>query len=246
MRIIDINCDLGEGMPNDAAIMPYISSANIACGYHAGDEVTIRKTIELCMHHHIAIGAHPGFQDRQHFGRKEHNLTFWQYYDVVIEQLHILKKVTDSTGTFIHHVKPHGALYNMAASREEIALAIVSAVKDFNKDLILYGLSGSQLISTGNAAQLKTASEGFADRRYRNDGTLVPRTASGAVINDFDAITQQVLQMTRTQTVTTADNKIIPIVVETICIHGDEPNAADVARRIHEILNAHKIVIRSK
>jgi UPF0271 protein len=166
MISIDLNCDMGEGMDNDALLMPFISSANIACGYHAGDEEIIKKTINLSLQHGITIGAHPGFADKENFGRSEQQLSNEQFYDLISEQLTILQKFIDEAGTVLHHVKPHGALYNMSAKDPLLANIIARAVKDHNASLILYGLSNSHSINEAEKLQLKTASEVFADRTY--------------------------------------------------------------------------------
>ena len=151
MRTIDLNCDMGEGMSHDADIMSYISSVNIACGYHAGNEEIMKRTIDTALHYNVAIGAHPGFADKENFGRKEIYLSREGYYDLIIEQLTILKKITDSFNTTIHHVKPHGALYNMSARDKTLASIIAQAIKDFDNKLILYGLSGSESIREAKA-----------------------------------------------------------------------------------------------
>jgi hypothetical protein len=164
---VDINCDMGEGMGNDEQIMPFITSANIACGYHAGDISTMQKTIELCLKHDVAIGAHPSFFDRQNFGRTAIQLSAEEIYELIIQQLLILTEVANAFNTKVHHVKPHGALYNQSAKESSIATIIAKAVKDFDNQLILYGLSGSESIKQAQATGIKTASEVFADRSYQ-------------------------------------------------------------------------------
>ena len=175
MLSIDLNCDLGEGCANDNEIMPLISSANIACGYHAGDEHTIEQTIKSALKNNVAVGAHPSFFDKENFGRKEFLLSEDEYYKLIIEQLSIIQKIAKKCGTKLHHVKPHGALYNVSAKNKSIANIIAKAVNDFDKNLILYGLSGSYSISEAEKYKLKTASEVFADRTYQSDGSLTPR-----------------------------------------------------------------------
>lgn len=246
MTSIDLNCDMGEGMLHDAAIMPFISSANIACGFHAGDADTIKRTVELALHHKVAIGAHPGFYDKENFGRTEMFLSDEIYYDLVLDQLNLLKKITDSFNTKLHHVKPHGALYNMAARNKALAAVFARAIKDFDDTLILYGLSGSYLIKEAKALQLQTASEVFADRTYLNDGSLTPRSQTNALIQDEPTCIKQVLQMVQHQTVTSAHNKIVPVVAETICIHGDGAHAVEFAMLIHQNLKANHIAIKAK
>jgi 5-oxoprolinase (ATP-hydrolysing) subunit A len=236
MLICDLNCDMGEGMNNDAAIMPFISSANIACGFHAGSGDIIRQTIDLASKYNVHIGAHPSFHDRENFGRKEMHLSSDKLYAVVIEQLIKIDLIAKEKGAVLHHVKPHGALYNMAAKDSEMARTIAQAVKDFNEDLVLYGLSNSFLISEAKAAGLKTVNEVFADRTYQDDGSLTPRSQKNALIEDDDQCIQQVMQMINEGKVTTTSGKTNPIVADTICIHGDGKHAVSFAKKIHEAL----------
>jgi UPF0271 protein len=245
MISIDLNCDMGEGMANDAEIMPYISSANIACGYHAGDEETMRRTIELSLKHNVAIGAHPGFNDKENFGRKEMNLPDDECYGLVMEQLSIIKRIANELGAFIHHVKPHGALYNMAAKDNSLASVIAKAVRDLDEDLMLYGLSGSSLVTEAKLSGLQTASEVFADRTYQDDGTLTPRSDRNALIEDEATSLQQVLQMIQQQSVTSVNNLTVPIKAETICIHGDGAHAVEFAKRIYLTLRENNIAIKA-
>ena len=233
----DINCDLGEGIGNDALIIPFITSANIACGYHAGDIDTMHQTIAICLKHNVSIGAHPSFLDRENFGRIEINLPVDDLYELIIQQLIIFSEVADSFGKTINHVKPHGALYNMSAKDAFIANIIAKAVNDFDSNLILYGLSGSHSISEANRMGLKTASEVFADRTYQDDGSLTPRSKHDALIIDADKMIQQVSQMINDGTVTTVSGKSIPIKAETICIHGDGKHAVEFAKAIHKLLS---------
>lgn len=234
--IIDLNCDMGEGIGTDAAIMPFISSANIACGYHAGDEATMKKTIQLALEHNVCIGAHPSFFDTENFGRKEMHLTSSEIYDLVLAQIKILDKIAKSLNTKIHHIKPHGALYNMSARDASIAKTIAKAVKYFDPGLILFGLSGSHSIQQAEEAGLKTASEVFADRSYREDGSLTPRSEPGALIENSDVVVKQTLQMIKEKKVTATTGKIIPINAETICIHGDGKHAVRFAEQIHKAI----------
>ncbi len=206
---IDLNCDMGEGMDNDELIMPFISSANIACGYHAGDEKTIWQTIELALKYNVAIGAHVSFLDKNNFGRKEMNVSPEEIYELVEQQLIILKEIADSFDIKVHHVKPHGALYNMSAKDPALAKAIALAIKDFDENLVLFGLSGSHSIHEAKAIGLKTGSEVFADRTYQDDGSLTSRSQSNALIKNTDEVVQQVLQMINEGTVTTISGKII-------------------------------------
>lgn len=236
MHNIDINCDMGEGIGNDAAIMPFISSASIACGYHAGDEDTMKRTVELAMKHHVAIGAHPSFMDRENFGRTDIRLPLSEVYDLVTKQIHLLGDISKKFGTKLHHVKPHGALYNMAARAKPMAAVIALAVKDFDDRLKLYGLSNSHLIIEAKKIGLKAVNEVFADRAYQDNGRLVSRSKPGALINDTTEVVQRVLQMINEGTVTTLSGKIIPVAAETICIHGDGEHAVDFAKAIHDAI----------
>jgi UPF0271 protein len=246
MIICDLNCDLGEGIGNDAAIIPYITSANIACGYHAGDETTMRNTVRLAKENRVAIGAHPSFPDRENFGRTELNgVSPKMVYELMTEQLNILQKIIVENEAELHHVKPHGALYNMAARDRALAGAIARAVHDFDKTLVLFGLSGSALIHEGKAAGLQTASEVFADRTYQSDGSLTPRSCSNAVIEKEDQSIRQVLQMLKTRKVSTTEGKEISIVAETICLHGDGKNAVKFAKAIHSRLRSENIGVKA-
>ncbi len=229
---VDINCDMGEGIGNDELIMPFITSVSIACGYHAGDAATMWQTVESAIKHKISIGAHPSFLDRNNSGRTEINLDQEEIYELVSQQLIILNEITSELGTKLHHVKPHGALYNMSAKNAALANTIARAVKDFDASLILFGLSGSHSISEAKKIGLKTASEVFADRTYQDDGSLTPRSQSNALIEETDKAVAQVLQTIKEGTVTTVSGKIIPIAAETICIHGDGKNAIEFAKAI--------------
>jgi 5-oxoprolinase (ATP-hydrolysing) subunit A len=242
---VDLNCDIGEGMDNDELIMPYISSANIACGYHAGDEKTIWQTIELAVKYNVTVGAHVSFFDKENFGRTEINIQVNEVYDLVTQQLIILNEIADSFSVKLNHVKPHGALYNMSAKNVVLAKAIANAVKDFDESVILFGLSGSHSISEAKAIGLKTANEVFADRTYQDDGSLTPRSQPNALIVDTDKAIQQVLQMIKERRVTTVSRKTIPILAETICIHGDGKHAAEFAKTIHENLKQNNIDIKA-
>ena len=242
---VDLNCDMGEGIGNDELIMPFISSANIACGYHAGDEKTIWKTIELALKYKVAVGAHVSFLDRENFGRSEMKLPAAEVYDLITQQLIIIKEIADSFSLKLNHVKPHGALYNMAAKDAGLAHGIASAIKDFDERLLLFGLSGSHSINEARAIGLRTVSEVFADRTYRDDGSLTPRSQPNALIEDLEKSIKQVLQMINHRTVTTTSGKTIPIVSETICIHSDGKHAAAFAKNISENLKQNNIAIQS-
>ena len=245
IKEIDINCDMGEGMSNDADMMPFISSANIACGYHAGNEKTLWDTIRLAKENNVAIGAHVSFLDRANFGRSEIVLPVATIYELVIQQLIIIREIADSFEMKLNHVKPHGALYNMAARDAGIAKAIAEAVRDFDHNLMVYGLSNSLSIKEANAVGLRTANEVFADRAYLDDGSLVPRSQKGALIEDDKKAIEQVLQMIHKKTVITQSGKEIPILADTICIHGDNAHAAVFAKSIYETLKQNQVVIKA-
>src|SRR6266487_2412940 len=244
MLTIDINCDMGEGIGNEGAIMPFISSANIACGYHAGNEETIKETIEIAVKNNVAIGAHPSFFDRENFGRTEMHLSFDEVYDLVFLQLRTIDKLIKEKNKSLHHVKPHGALYNMSAKDPKVAKAIAQAVIDFNDELFLFGLSGSVSIEQAKIVNLKTANEAFADRTYQDDGSLTPRSKANALIDDVNKSVQQTLQMIKEKTVTSVNGKIIPIIADTICIHGDGKHAVEFAKEVHEFLRKENVEIK--
>lgn len=241
---IDFNCDMGEGMQTDDAIIPYISSANIACGYHAGNADTMKHTIELCLKHNVMIGAHPSFLDPENFGRKEMDVSDEELYELIMQQLSILKKTAEDFGTTLYHIKPHGALYNMAGRDKRMAKTIASAVHDFDPGLILYGLSGSYLIKEANEIGLKTANEVFADRSYQDDGSLTPRSSDKALIKETDMAIQQALMMATENKVISINGKTIPVKADTICIHGDGPHAISFAKTIHQTFSEAGISIK--
>ena len=241
---IDLNCDMGEGMKTDADIMPYITSANIACGYHAGDKATIEKTVTLALDHHVAIGAHPGFADRENFGRTEQQLEENALYDLIADQLHIMQEVCRTLGATMRHIKPHGALYNMAAKDEAMSTIIAKAVKDTDPSLCFFGLSNSWLVKAAAAAGLKTASEVFADRTYQDDGSLTPRSKPNALIESEAQALQQVLQMVTRQEVTTVNGHTVPLRADTICLHGDGAHAVSFAKAVNTTLRQHHLTIQ--
>ena len=243
MFTIDLNCDLGEGFGSDQELMPLISSANIACGFHAGDSETMRRTVELALENDVAIGAHPGYKDKENFGRTPMELTASQVQELIAEQFDSLRSICDEQGTRIRHVKPHGALYNQAAKDSELAAAIAESVKSIDPNLILYGLSGSTMIEEAERLGLKTASEVFADRIYQSDGSLTPRTLPSALITDEMESATQVLDMIRYGRVRSVDASMVAIHAETICIHGDGKNPVGFAHLIRERLIAEGITI---
>lgn len=242
---IDLNCDMGEGMLHDAELMPYISSANIACGFHAGDEATMQKTVELCLKNNVAIGAHPGFNDKKNFGRLPMNLSDHELYALIYDQLKTLHEVCTKMKTTLHHVKPHGALYNMAAKDQGMSQVMANAVKDFDSSLVFIGLSNSMMISEAKAVGLKTANEVFADRTYQSDGSLTPRNQPNALITNTKQSLEQVRQMIKEGIVTTIGKEQIYIRPQTICIHGDGAHAVDFAKSIHSMLLKENIIIQA-
>lgn len=246
MKTIDINCDMGEGVGNDELIMPYISSANIACGFHAGDEKTMRRTVELCKQYNVAIGAHPSYPDKENFGRTDMLLHPGEIYEVIVKQVNSLEKIAEENDMAVHHIKPHGALYNMAARDRSLAPFVCLAVLDTDARYKLYGLSGSYLIKEGKSHGLKTVNEVFADRTYKDDGSLLPRNKPGALIEDTDKAVAQVLEMVKDGKVTSVSGKKIPIVAETVCIHGDGAHAVEFAKAINQALKKEGIEIRAK
>lgn len=250
MVSVDLNCDMGESfgawpMGNDAELMDLVSSVNIACGYHAGDASTMRITVEMAASKGVAIGAHPSYPDLQGFGRRNMSLSPQEVFDVVLYQVSALKGICEASGAKLHHVKPHGALYNQAAKDKDLAAAIAEAVSRLDQSLILYGLSGSLLISEAVKAGLRTASEVFSDRTYKPDGSLTPRTEPTALITDVGTATTQVLQMVLDGKVVASDGKTIAINADTICIHGDSPNALRFAGAIRQMLIANDVSIKS-
>ncbi|MGF9700246.1 5-oxoprolinase subunit PxpA [Paenibacillus sp. MABNR03] len=248
MKTVDINCDLGESygvyrMQWDEAVLPLITSANIACGYHAGDPATMRSTVERALEHQVAIGAHPGLPDLQGFGRRRMEITPQEAYDMVVYQIGALDAFVRSYGGCMHHVKPHGALYNMAAENMVLAEAIARAVYNVRPELYLYGLAGSQLIQAADRIGLRSVSEVFADRTYGSDGKLTPRSQAGAVIQQTELALAQVLRMVREGIVVSTEGAQVPLKAETICIHGDGEHALFFAREIRIRLEAEGMIL---
>jgi 5-oxoprolinase (ATP-hydrolysing) subunit A len=239
---VDLNCDMGESfgkysLGNDEEILSFVTSANIACGFHAGDPSVMKKTVRAAVDKGVAIGAHPGYQDLQGFGRRFIDVTPDEAYDLVVYQVGALLGFVATAGAGMKHVKPHGALYNAAAADTELSEAIARAVSDVDGDLILFGLSGSELISAGERAGLTTASEVFADRTYRRGGALTPRREPGAVIVDHELATEQAVRMVREGRVASRDGEDVEVRADTICIHGDGPHAVEFARVIRTRLD---------
>lgn len=234
---VDLNCDLGESfgnykLGNDELILQLITSANIACGFHAGDQHVMNETVKKAVEHNIHIGAHPGFQDLNGFGRRNMDVTPNEVYDLVIYQLGALSGFCKIHNTKIYHVKPHGALYQMGAKNPEIADAIVKAVKDFDDQLLFAGLSNSELIESCKRHKLTYKSEVFADRAYEDNGQLVSRKKEGALIKDTEKAVAQVIKMVKESKVKTINGNEISIEADTICVHGDGQHALDFVKEI--------------
>ncbi|CAM3117143.1 LamB/YcsF family protein [Rariglobus hedericola] len=242
---IDLNCDLGEGAGNDEALMPLITSANIACAGHAGDEGTMRTTVRLALRHGVAVGAHPGFADREQFGRRELRLTPGEIVALVREQVESLRTVAKSEGARVTHVKPHGALYNLAARDASVAAAIAEAVADIDDRLWLYGLAGGELLIAGRARGLRVVAEVFADRTYQADGSLTPRNRPDALVTRTDVSIHQVLRMVRESRVRATDGTDVAIVADTVCLHGDGEHAVEFACALRDALLGKGIDVRS-
>ncbi|WP_078434780.1 5-oxoprolinase subunit PxpA [Metabacillus halosaccharovorans] len=246
---IDINCDMGESfgaykIGADEEIIHFISSANIACGFHAGDPATMRKTVKLAQKYSVKIGAHPGFEDMKGFGRRNISISPEEAFDLVVYQIGALSGFVTAEGGTLHHVKPHGALYNMAALDRKLAEAIAEAVYKVNPELILYGLSESELIRAGEKLGLRTASEVFADRTYKKNGMLTPRVEKNALIKKDELAIKQVLTMVLEQKVVATNGEKVSIKADTICIHGDGEYAASFARLIYNTLQENGVEIK--
>ena len=246
---IDINCDMGESfgawtMGADAEVMPNITSANIACGAHAGDPVVMRRTVRRAKEHGVSIGAHPGFADLLGFGRRELVADPSEIEDSLIAQIGALAAIARAEGTTVRHVKAHGALYNMAARDRRLADAIARATRAVDPGLIMFGLPNSPMIEAGRAAGLRVAAEGFADRSYEPDGSLTPRSRPGAVVHDPALVVERAVRMVRDGVVLTVAGEGIPMKIDTICVHGDTPGAPELTRRIRAGLEAARIQVR--
>ncbi|RAT94907.1 LamB/YcsF family protein [Brevibacillus sp. Leaf182] len=251
MKTVDLNCDMGESfgayqLGNDQEILSYITSANVACGFHAGDPATMRKTVRMAVEAGVAIGAHPGFADLIGFGRRNMEISPEEVYDLVVYQIGALQAFVRAEGGVMHHVKPHGALYNMAATRPALAESIALAIYKVNPELVLYGLAGSELTRAGEKIGLATAHEVFADRTYQQDGTLTPRNQPNAMITDQQQSLQQVIRMVSEGLVLTQQGVDIPIQADSICIHGDGAHALEFAQSIREALSGAGITIAAR
>jgi UPF0271 protein len=249
MSWIDLNCDLGESfgrwsLGHDAEVMDNITSANVACGYHAGDPNVMRDTVRLARSKGVAVGAHPGFPDLVGFGRRNMAASPRDVEDFVLYQIGALHAIAVAEGVRLQHVKAHGALYNMAIRDRVLADAIARAVSAFDRSLILFGLPGTELLRAGEAAGLPVAAEGFADRAYEPDGSLTPRSRQGAVIHDPDEVVRRAVRMARDGVVTATNGQDVPMRVATICTHGDTPGSHELTRLLRAGLEREGIVVK--
>lgn len=247
---LDLNCDMGESfgawtMGNDTAIMPFVSSANIACGYHAGDPATMRETVACAIAHGVAIGVHPGLPDLQGFGRRIMQITEQQAYDMTVVQIGTLAAVAASQGARLNHVKAHGMLYNMAVKDRALARGLARAVHDVDKSLVFFGLAGSVMVEEAQALGLRTASEVFGDRSYQADGSLTARNLPGAMITDVNKSIEQVLRMVQERTIIAQDGTRVTVQADTLCLHGDQPDAVEFAKAIRKALKEADIAIKA-
>ena len=240
---VDLNCDMGESfgawhLGHDAAIMPFITSANIACGFHAGDPAVMKRTVRLALRHSLAIGAHPGLPDLVGFGRRNMDISAEEAFDMTVYQLGALAAIVRAEGGALHHLKPHGALYNMAATNAALAEALAEAVYKVQPELTLYGLAGSELTKAGEKLGLRTAHEVFADRTYQADGTLTPRRQPDALLTDTAAATAQVLRLVTEGRVRSQQGPDVALRADTVCLHGDGAHALEFAQQLNRALRA--------
>jgi len=248
MKTIDLNCDMGESygawkMGADAEVMPFITSANIACGFHAGDPATIRKTVRLAVDHGVSIGAHPSLPDLQGFGRRIMKIAPQEMYDLVLYQAGAIEAFVRAVGARLHHVKCHGALYNMAANDEALSDACARAVKDLGGDVLLYALSGSRMMECAAKQGVRAIGEAFADRGYQDDGTLAPRDVAGGMIVDEKKSVAQALAMVDEGHVTSLSGSRVAVAPGTLCLHGDQPGAVAFAKALRAAFKEHDISI---
>jgi 5-oxoprolinase (ATP-hydrolysing) subunit A len=249
MRTIDLNCDVGESfgvyrLGEDALLVPHVSSVNIACGFHAGDPATMRASIELAVRSGAAPGAHPGLRDREGFGRRAIDVAPEEVYDMVVYQVGALAAFARAAGTRLQHVKPHGALYNMSAARDDLADAIARAVRDVDRGLVLFALAGSRLVTAGREHGMAVAREAFADRNYLPDGSLVPRGRPDALVRDPEELAARAARMVVERHVHSSGGGDLDLEADTLCIHGDTPGAATLARRLRSALADSGIAVR--
>ncbi|HTQ77614.1 MAG TPA: 5-oxoprolinase subunit PxpA [Burkholderiales bacterium] len=248
MKTIDLNCDMGESfgawkMGDDAAVMPYITSANIACGFHAGDPATIRRTVRLAADHGVAIGAHPSLPDLMGFGRRTMRISPQEMYDLVVYQAGAVEAFARAVGAKLHHVKCHGALYNMAAMDEGLSEAMIRAARDLGEGIFLYVLSNSKTFDMGKKQNVRVVGEVFADRGYSDDGTLAPRDKPGGMIEDAAASAKQALAMVEEGYVTSLSGRRVPVAADTMCLHGDQPGAVAFAKNLRKAFAEREIHI---
>jgi len=246
MKKIDLNCDMGESfgawkMGNDAGVMPFITSANIACGFHGGDPATIRQTVRLAVDHGVAVGAHPSLPDLMGFGRRTMRISPQDMYDLVVYQAGAVEAFARAAGAKLHHVKCHGALYNMAAVDEGLSESMVKAARDLG--VMLYVLSNSITMKIAKSKNISVAGEVFADRGYSDDGTLAPRDKPGGMIEDKDESLKHALRMVEEGVVVSLSGKRIPVAADTLCLHGDQPGAVEFASHIRKAFTARGINI---
>lgn len=247
---VDLNCDIGESfgrytLANQNEILKYVTSANIACGFHAGDPSVMRETVKIAIENGVKIGAHPGLPDLVGFGRREMAITYQEAYDMVVYQVGALQAFLTIEGEKMQHVKPHGALYNMAAKNVEIAEAIAKAVYDISPDLILFGLASSELTKAAEKLGLQTAHEVFADRTYQQDGSLTSRKQPNALIKNHDQAVKQVIRMVKEGKVTSCQGTDVTLRADTICIHGDGDHAVEFAQFIKNELQKNNIEVKA-
>ena len=246
---IDLNCDMGESfgawrMGDDDAVMPWITSANVACGFHAGDFTTMQKTVALAKKHNVVVGAHISLPDLQGFGRRELRVSPDEAYAMSLYQIGALQAVAHAQGVRVAHVKPHGALYNMAARDRALADAVARAVRDVDKDMILIGLAGSELIRAAEAEGIRAAHEAFADRRYEPDGSLMSRREADAVIHDVGVAVAQAVRIATNGKVDSRGREI-DIRADTICVHGDRADAGVFAQKLRRSLEGAGVVVEA-
>jgi len=241
---VDLNADVGEGAGQDEALIPLVSSVNVACGAHAGDETTIRRTIELARAHGRAVGAHPGYPDRAGFGRRALAIGAAELRTSIVDQVRLVASIARELGQPLVHVKPHGSLYNEAARDEGLAELVAGAVHDVSRELVLVGLAGSESLRAARAVGLPVAAEAFADRAYEADGSLRSRELPGAVHDRPAQAARQVLSIARDRRVRAWDGSWLSVEADTLCIHGDSPGAVAMARAVHEALQGAGIEVR--
>lgn len=236
---MDINCDLGEGIGNDEQIMPYIGSCNIACGVHAGNRNLMKKTVQLAIKNDVKIGAHPSFNDRENFGRKEMFIPKNILKSQIINQIASLNEIVKDQGMKLQHVKPHGALYNMAAKNTEVAMAVIESIQFFNEDFILYVPYGSLIAYKAEKFNIPFYNEVFADRNYNDDLTLVSRNHADAVIEDANIIRDRITQLIKDKTIISITGKIKTMIADTVCVHGDNPNVEQIVKDLKKIVTSY-------